>query len=94
MYKVPVIIQEEFVVFFEPSRYGVLIHCDIKTKWTKGVKKKLQEKWKILRELHSNKRIIALHYDNQGDKHIKFLEMMGFKFHYDNNEFKVYIIGE
>ena len=94
MYKVPVIIKEDYIVFFEPSKYGVLVHCDIKTRWSKEVKLQLQKDWYQLRELHSNNRMIALHFEDQGTKHIKFLEMMGFRYHQDNDEFKVYIIGE
>ena len=93
-YKVPIIVQDEYIVYCEPNKYGVIVHCDVLVSWTKEVKTKLQQQWKQLRELHSNKRMIAIHYPEQGIKHIKFLQMMGFRFHHDNDKFKVYIIGE
>ena len=93
MYKVPVILKDDYVVFFEPSTAGVLIHCDVKTRWTKTVKKNLQEDWSTLRSLHSHRPMYALHKPEQGDKHIRFLQMMGFKLLREYDGFELWTIG-
>ena len=78
MYKVPVVIKDEYIIFFEPSVYGVLIHCEV-MKWNVGIAKRLITDFATLRELHGYNHIYALHDDNtQDNKHIKFLRKMGF----------------
>lgn len=80
MYKLPIIIRDDYVVFMEPNKVGPVIHCDIKTKWTKEVKYNLTFDFLNLRDLHGFNRLLAVHYEDQGNKHIKFLEIMGFKY--------------
>ena len=80
MYKLPVIIRDEYVVFMEPNKIGPFVHCDIKTKWTKEVKYDLTCDFDLLRNLHGFNPMYALHYEDQGDIHIKFLKIMGFKY--------------
>ena len=93
MYKVPVILRKDYIVYFEPSKYGPLIHCDIRTKWSKDVKRGLLYDWNDLRMMHDG-RMYALHKHEQGTKHIKFLEMTGFKLLREGKEFDLYYVGE
>ena len=94
MYKVPVVIQPEYIIFFEPSKNAVLVHCDIRVPWTKETKKKLQESWRILRELHGHCKMFARHEPHQGMKHRKFLFLMGFDYQFKmDNDVEVWSIG-
>ena len=80
MYKLPIIITDDYIVFMEPNKSGPIVHCDIKSKWTQELKMQLKYDWYQLRELQGFNPMYALHYEDQGNKHIKFLKMMGFKY--------------
>jgi hypothetical protein len=77
MVKTPVIIREDYIVYFEPVNAGVFIHCDV-FKWNKTIKRKLTEDFNTLKSLHDQP-IWALHEEHRGQKHLKFLNMFGFR---------------
>ena len=82
MYKLPVIIKDDYIVFLEPSKAGVLLHCEVR-RWSKSVKVALLSDFAKLQELHGHNRMFALHDEHRGAKHIKFLKRMGFR-HFRN----------
>jgi hypothetical protein len=77
MVKTPVVIKEDYIIYFEPVDAGVVIHCDV-FKWNKTIKGKLKQDFETLKTLHEQP-ILAMHQIQQGNKHIKFLKMFGFK---------------
>ena len=93
MYKVPVILKKDYIVYFEPSKHGPLVHCEIKSKWTKEVKQALLYDWNDLCMMH-NGRLFALHREDQGTKHLKFLKLTGFQFYFKGMNYDVWCKGE
>jgi hypothetical protein len=78
--KTPVIITDDYVVYFEYTYNSTFIHCDC-YRWSKTVKLKLKSDIDKLVELH-RKPIYAVH-DMDDKKHLKFIEMLGFKYQFD-----------
>lgn len=93
MYKVVVANRDEYTIWYEPSLYGPVIHCDVYHTWSKGVKDKLMADWKALLDMQGGM-ILARHYPNQGDKHTKFLKLMGFRYHGPHKDHEIWIIGD
>lgn len=74
--KIPVVQRKEYVIYLERDGGTSYVHCDV-YKWTKTTKASLAKDWETLCLLH-NQPIYARH--EIGDrKHLKFLEMFGFK---------------
>ena len=71
--------KKDYVVYMEPSKSGPLLHADV-YHWNKMVKNKLVKDFRMLRDLQNDHPLFALHYEDQGNKHIKFLKIMGFKY--------------
>lgn len=77
--KVPVVRFEEFTLSLsQPNDDMTVIHCDIHVPWSRRVKTRLAYGWELLRFLHGGP-IYALHTEDQGRKHEKFLKMYGFE---------------
>lgn len=78
--KTPVIVSPSYIVYLEEHVGASFIHCDC-FGWTKAIKKALTEDFDKLLQIH-RKPIFAVH--ELGDnKHLKFIEMMGFVFYKD-----------
>jgi len=83
--KVPVVRRWCYYIYFEHVQpNATFIHCELRTKWSKQVKRELQDGWHLLRLCHRGP-IHALH-DPSDHKHKKFLEMFGFKYQRDLSE--------
>jgi len=77
--KVPVVRRWCYVISLEHVQPDLtLIHCDIKTKWSKQVQIELKDGWYFLKLCHQGP-IHAMH-DPSDKKHEKFLKKFGFKF--------------
>ena len=77
--KTPIITRKYYTVFLEPDLHGQwVVHCTV-DKWSKTINKQLRDDWYTLASL-SEGPFFALHSDDLGKKHIKFLSMMGFKY--------------
>jgi hypothetical protein len=75
--KIPVIYNNDYIVFLENDFGFTFIHCDC-IKWTKSVKKDLLSDLKKLFEIHRSD-VYAIH--EIGDvKHEKFLGIVGFEY--------------
>ena len=75
--KTPVIRRKDYVVCFEGYHGLTFIHCDC-YHWSKTVKQNLIKDFDVLCSIHEAP-IYAFH--EIGDsKHLKFLEMFGFKY--------------
>lgn len=82
MYKIPVVINDNYTLFLQPAiaglpEPGVIVHCDV-YKWDRSVRDELLDDWYTLQGLHSYKPMFALHEKHQGKKHEKFLKIYGF----------------
>jgi hypothetical protein len=77
--KVPVVRRSgAYTLFLEQARPELtFIHCDVEGRWTKSLKLRLIEDFKTLKSLHGGP-IFALH-PAKDEKHLKFLQMFGFK---------------
>lgn len=82
MVKVPVIIRDHYIAYFEVWEGMTFIHCDV-YKWNKTIRKDLENNFKSLKKLHRTP-IYALHEQHLGSKHKKFLTKFGFK-HFANH---------
>lgn len=92
--KIPVLETDKFILYLEDNEGAVFIHCDIKTKWSKEIKKELEAAFKVL-TTEWNKELFALHVPSD-KKHEKFLKMFDFKFFktikgFDNNDYDIYV---
>lgn len=92
--KYPVVETEDFTIYLEDVDGYIFIHCDVFSKWSKEVKKKLQWWFNRLTETH-NKELFALH-SPEDTKHEKFLKMFGFEYlrsivGTDDNNYDIYI---
>lgn len=94
MAKIPVIKNEEFILYLEQMDDCVVIHCDVLVKWTKGVKQRLSTSFGHLTD-DRREPFYALHLP--GDKkHNKFLKMFGFELYghargTDGNDYDIYV---
>lgn len=92
--KVPVIDTEDYILYLEELQDCLVIHCDIKTKWSKEVKRKLDVDFRrLMKECH--KPVCALHTPND-KKHEKFLKMFDFEYlkqfqGTDGNNYDIYV---
>jgi len=91
--KVPVIISEDYIVYFERFDGVTFVHCDC-FGWSKTIKQNLKEEWETLVKLHREP-IYALH-DEADTKHLKFLNLFGFVYHtsvvaLDGSEKHIYV---
>jgi hypothetical protein len=75
--KTPVLIREEYTVYFEQYEGFTWGHCDIR-QWTPGIAKKLKAEWDVLRSSHEGP-IFAIH-DIGDEKHLKWCRMFGFRY--------------
>ena len=75
--KTPVIVSANYIVYLEEHAGASFIHCDC-FGWTKAIKKALTEDFDKLLQIH-RKPIFAVH-EIGDEKHLKFIEMMGFTF--------------
>ena len=75
--KTPVIVSTNYIVYLEEHAGASFIHCDC-FGWTKAIKKALTEDFDKLLQIH-RKPIFAVH-EIGDEKHLKFIEMMGFTF--------------
>jgi len=92
--KTPLIDLPEFVLYFEEYNGYTFIHCDVKVKWTKEVKKKLKEVYKTITDSYSEN--IFANHEQQDKKHEKFLKMFGFEYlnsfvGKDNKDYDLYV---
>jgi hypothetical protein len=78
--KTPVINSLDYIVYFEYSFNMTFIHCTC-YRWSKSVKHQLKADFDKLVEIHRSP-IFAIHEINDS-KHLKFLDMMDFKYHSD-----------
>lgn len=78
--KIPVIKTKDYTVYLEEDHGSLFIHCDC-FKWNKTVKRQLKEDVDKLSK-NSIKPIYAIH-EVDDRKHLKFISMMGFKYHMD-----------
>lgn len=92
--KIPVVKTKDFIIYLEEDCGLTFIHCDVLTKWTKEVKRSLQECFNILTKEYG-KELYALH-SPKDKKHKKFLKL--FDFNYvdsfegtDTNIYDVYV---
>jgi hypothetical protein len=76
-YKVPVVVREDYRIYFQPLSGANFIHCDV-FNWNKTVRKDLLETFDQLKKLYGQP-IFAIHQEYQDNTHIKFLKMFGFK---------------
>lgn len=75
--KTPVIRRKDYVVCFESYHGLTFIHCECAS-WSKTIKQNLIKDFDVLCSIHEPP-IYAFH--EIGDsKHLKFLEMFGFKY--------------
>lgn len=75
--RVPVIIKDDYIVFFERFQGLTFVHCTVR-RWTKSVRASLKHDFTHLCALHDQP-IFAVH--EIGDtKHEKFLALFGFRF--------------
>ena len=75
--KIPVIYNNDYIVFLENDFGFTFIHCECK-KWTKEVKKNLLVDFEKLFEIHRSE-IYAIH-EIDDVKHKKFLGIFGFEY--------------
>jgi predicted lactoylglutathione lyase len=92
--KVPVIDTNNFVIYLEEDLNNFFIHCDVKVKWNKKIKKELLTAFKELTK-NWNKELYALHTP-EDKKHKKFLQMFDFVYcasfiGTDGKEYEIYI---
>ena len=80
--RVPVVVEDDYTIKLQPhiSEDGIhmmFVHCDVTSKWTKSIKKKLQFTFKEL----AKKMKTPLYANCKADdhKHQKFIKMFGFK---------------
>lgn len=78
--KTPVITSDDYIVYLEYSFNMTFIHCDC-NRWSKTIKKQLKADFDALVAIH-RKPIFAIHELND-NKHLKFIDMMDFKYHSD-----------
>jgi len=78
--KTPVITSNDYIVYFEYAFNMTFIHCDC-YRWSKSVKKQLKADFDKLVDIHRQS-IFAIHELND-NKHLKFIDMMDFKYHSD-----------
>ena len=94
---IPIISRPWYTVELQQSGSYPIIHCDIHSPWTKAVKENLVRDWETFRFL-ANTPIIAMHWEDQDYKHIKFLDMMGFEYSHtiirDGKSVDVYLIDK
>lgn len=74
--KTPIIERPEYTVFLEQTRGLSILHGDVHALWTRGVKFRLRQDLDAVAETLGP--VFAVHYPDQGIKHIKFVKMMGF----------------
>jgi len=92
--KVPIIQNNQFILYLEEVEGFLFIHCDILTKWSKEVKQNLKSWFHILTKEYG-KELYALHVP-EDKKHEKFLKMFDFSYLYsttgiDKNKYDIYI---
>jgi hypothetical protein len=92
--KIPVVSLPEFVLYLEEDNGFTFIHCDVLTKWSKEIKKKLKEVFKEITASY-NQELYALH-DPEDRKHKKFLELFDFNYFTsitgtDGNSYEIYV---
>lgn len=92
--KIPVIQNNQFVLYLEDVDGNLFIHCDILTKWSKEVKQNLKSWFNGLTSVHG-KELYALH-NPKDKKHEKFLRMFDFSYlksfiGIDGNNYDIYI---
>jgi hypothetical protein len=92
--KVPVIQNNQFILYLEEVEGNLFIHCDILVKWSKEVKHNLQSWFERLTSVHG-KDLYALHAPKD-KKHEKFLRMFNFSYFNsfigtDGNNYDIYI---
>lgn len=75
--KIPVIYNNDYIVFLENDCGFTFIHCDC-VRWTKEVKKEFLSDLKKLFEIHRND-VYAIH-EIDDVKHKKFLGIVGFEY--------------
>lgn len=94
---IPIIQTDDYRVCLQQSGSYPIVHCDILTRWTKQVKNDLVRDWEAFRSL-ANSPMLTLHWEDQDNKHIKFLEMMGFEYSHsitrDGKSVDVYLIDK
>lgn len=76
--KVPVIENDDFIIYLENYEDTVFIHCDVLTKYTKTIRKKLLENLELLVSLRKSQ-VFAIH-EPEDHKHRKFLQSMRFDY--------------
>ena len=89
--KVPVVDTKDFIIYLEDYQDNTFIHCDVKSKWSKTVKKELTQAFNKL----DKKELYALHLPGD-NKHSKFLDLFNFKYLHslegkDNTQYDVFI---
>lgn len=92
--KIPVIRTKDFILYLEEFQGLTFIHCDVLTKWTKEVKKSLQQWFDVLTKEYG-KELYALHSPDD-KKHEKFLKLFSFDYvnsieGTDKNIYDVYV---
>ncbi|GAB5503432.1 hypothetical protein [Pyruvatibacter sp.] len=83
--KLPVIDREEYTVFIEHFGPFRFVHCDVHGRWRKALKQNLLSDFNQYAE-QTGKHLFAAHYEDQGEKHIKFLSLFGFVFVADTKD--------
>ena len=82
--KVPVIVRDAYVVWYEPvllegiDRVATFVHCDFFEKFTADLYKELYMEFYDLTQLRADLPLFALREDPADKKHHKFLTMFGF----------------
>lgn len=95
--KTPVIIKDDYTVYYELVEGGTFVHCDMH-KWNKTVKENFLKDVETLKDLY-NIPLFTVHTIEQDDKHIKFLKMCGWKYlqtetDINGNPIDFYVINE
>lgn len=67
----------KYSVWYQPYNDALFIHCDVYAKWTKTLKRELQQDFQTLMSLCDQRLYVLAHIEDL--KHHKFLMMFGFK---------------
>ena len=79
--KTPVVIRDEYTIFFEAVGEVVFVHCDV-MRWTHETAKEMKQVMRELRALHGRS-LYAVNEPHGCKKHQRFMRLMGFVYHCD-----------
>jgi hypothetical protein len=97
MVKTPVVIKEDYIIYFEYVQGIIFAHCDF-FNWNKTSRDNFLHDWNTIKSIHGQP-IMAMRQHTQGNKFLKFLKLSGFRYYesvidLEGNQVDFYITNE